>query len=439
MPPRDGRLQTARLQLSLQSVSIRAVVPRCKGADDLDSERIAELIREAVAKSDPIVIPELPGLPRIIYHGRQTDPGAKAALVSKISGESELNIFDQHSQMIVMPLGGASGSTVSFEMLAEWLIWRGSEVGPDQVVDELQRYVENPDFPCTDILAIAGLETTFQIDVGDNIKLLPFSEVPDSLWKAGLEKIPAPLPLQNLVIARSALTQDYRSPKYHRSLEPDDQTPMPTLPDMPNLVDVCYLITLAGPGAPVPIARWQAPALSVPCTNMGAGGAQPLLEGVVGPVTKVESEEDIDRIHRLYASFSQFGDNEKSALRIPLSRLNSALRRQLRPVDAVIDLGIAMESLFLTDEERTELGFRLRLRASRILESDLDSRRDLSRFLSEFYRARSHAVHSGRLPHNLDGIAASIMIERATEVVRRALDHIISNGRPDWDEVQFGQ
>lgn len=406
-----------------------------------DSERIAQLTREAVSKSRPIVVPEMPGLPQFVFHGRRTEPGAKAALVSALSGEGELNIFDQQALMILAPDGSAAGSGVSFEMLADWLISRGSQVGADQAVDELRRYVANQDFACMNVLAIAGLQTNIQLDVGDGIKLVPFSEVPESLWKAGLENIPSLLPLQNLAIAHSALTQEYRAPKYHTPIDGDriERSNRPSLPDLPDLLDACLLMTLVGPGAPVAIARWTVPDSAVPCTLIGGSGAQRLLEGTVGPMTSIEADEDVQRIQRLYEAYRRLSDNERNALRVPLGRLNSAARRS-GPVDAAIDLGIALEALFLSDlDERTELTFRLRLRASRLLEQDVRRRQELSSFLTKFYKARSLAVHSGRLPDKVSSMKVSIIIERAAEVVRRSLEHMIFKGKPDWEEVQFGQ
>src|SRR6266436_8665068 len=63
-----------------------------------------------------------------------------------------------------------------------------------------------------------------------------------------------------------------------------------------------------------------------------------------------------------------------SELRVPMQRLNSAMRRK-SAVDSAIDLGIALESIFLRDttDDRSELTFKLRVRSEEHT-SELQSR-----------------------------------------------------------------
>jgi hypothetical protein len=110
-------------------------------------------------------------------------------------------------------------------------------------------------------------------------------------------------------------------------------------------------------------------------------------------------------------------------------------------VDASIDLGVALESLLLSDREpdRGELGFTLRLRAARFLETDPARRRALARLVGAVYRARSTAVHTGQLPDRMDGHTTKALIAEGQLIAARAAQEIIRSGFPDWQAVVFGR
>ncbi len=86
----------------------------------------------------------------------------------------------------------------------------------------------------------------------------------------------------------------------------------------------------------------------------------------------------------------------KDAVRLPMQRLSLAMRR-LTNVDSAIDLGIALESIFLNDlqDDRGELTFRLRIRVTRWMEDDVSKRPNLYQLVGDLYTLRSRAAHSG--------------------------------------------
>jgi hypothetical protein len=116
---------------------------------------------------------------------------------------------------------------------------------------------------------------------------------------------------------------------------------------------------------------------------------------------------------KLFESFCALDDPRKDALRLPMQRLNSAMRRA-SAVDSAVDLGIALEALFLNDldDDRGELTFRLRLRMARFLEQEKAKRHDLFQLAGDLYSIRSVAVHTGRIPEKVKGTPSSILLRR---------------------------
>jgi hypothetical protein len=123
---------------------------------------------------------------------------------------------------------------------------------------------------------------------------------------------------------------------------------------------------------------------------------------------------------------------------VPLKRLNASLRRK-ELVDSAIDLGIAIDALFLAEREpdRGELTFTLRLRAARFLEATEAGRREISRFFSTLYKLRSSAVHAGEISDSVDKVPARQLVQRGQELTATALQRMIVDGPPDWQKLIF--
>ncbi len=122
-----------------------------------------------------------------------------------------------------------------------------------------------------------------------------------------------------------------------------------------------------------------------------------------------------------------------------MQRLNSAMRRK-SAVDSAIDLGIALESIFLRDttDDRSELTFKLRVRASRWLGATPEERGGLSALLRDLYAARSSAVHRGYVSDSIRGKPTHELLEEGHKLAAGALVRLIETGNPNWDVVTYG-
>jgi hypothetical protein len=202
--------------------------------------------------------------------------------------------------------------------------------------------------------------------------------------------------------------------------------------DLTTEMDMLLCLGLFGPTAPVLLAAWlEAPewapmirgSLSMPFVE-GPGRATPL------------PEKDAVEASGLFSTWVGLTEERKAELRVPMQRLNSAMRRS-NTVDSAIDLGIALESIFLGDE-LDELSFRLRVRAARWLGATPDERGKLSTLIRELYAARSRAVHRGQVPDMIKNRPTAELLEEGYGLTATALVALIRSGDPDWDAVTFG-
>jgi hypothetical protein len=138
----------------------------------------------------------------------------------------------------------------------------------------------------------------------------------------------------------------------------------------------------------------------------------------------------------LFTDWIDLAETRRMELRVPMQRLNSAMRRPSL-VDSAIDLGIVLESIFLPDGGGA-LTFRLRVRVARWLGSTPEERRRLSATVGDLYAVRSKAVHEGRVPDTIHQRTTRELLEEGYELTARALVALISKGDPDWDAVTYG-
>ena len=106
-------------------------------------------------------------------------------------------------------------------------------------------------------------------------------------------------------------------------------------------------------------------------------------------------------------------------------------------VDTFINLGTALESLYLGDiNGQSELKFRLSLRAAWHLGNDAQERVAFRKEFLSIYGLRSKAVHSGILKESTipPGFTA-----RARELCLESIIKIIQDGEfPDWNQLVMG-
>ena len=121
-----------------------------------------------------------------------------------------------------------------------------------------------------------------------------------------------------------------------------------------------------------------------------------------------------------------------------MNRLNLSLRRKF-PVDAAIDLGIALETLYVSDLPRdATIGFTLRVRASRYLSTGKTERKQVFRALRQLYKLRSRAAHTGEIPVVVDGIPASEVLGECSRLAAQTISRFVRYGEPDWTDVVLG-
>ena len=157
-------------------------------------------------------------------------------------------------------------------------------------------------------------------------------------------------------------------------------------------------------------------------------------DATFGEVAKV-GETEINEAKCLYKKLIDLdsGDSGKK-VQISCDRwLKSKTPRN--PIDQIIDLGIAFESLYVPDGGRGEIRFKFAVHAAWHLGKDHEDRKALMEEFKKIYDWRSKVVHTGKLPNK----EVDKIIERAQDLCRQSIMKILEDGKfPDWNSLILG-
>jgi len=112
-----------------------------------------------------------------------TNPSIKNELLDFFANNKELSIFDNK----IFNQGGYCRSIVQYHTLLKWLLYKTHEVGIDEAVSSLDKYLHSDGNPVIQVLAISGLEVDDTVDLSHGIQLTPFSALPNSMQKDMLD------------------------------------------------------------------------------------------------------------------------------------------------------------------------------------------------------------------------------------------------------------
>ncbi|WP_395777602.1 hypothetical protein [Aquidulcibacter sp.] len=172
-------------------------------------------------------------------------------------------------------------------------------------------------------------------------------------------------------------------------------------------------------------------------------GAKPLFNHFFGASYR-------DRSLRAPSELSQIGEMLQSAykhrktteptIQLATNKLSSSRSRK-DDAEAFFDLGSALEILLTKgDSTKSEINYRLALRAALLLGSTQEDRRRWSKLTKDIYSQRSTAAHQGALkPPKTETEAAkraSLRLQAEDMIVR--LIGILSERFPDWTELELG-
>ena len=348
---------------------------------------------------------------------------------------------------VQLPLmtGPAPGSGFPLTELVHRLTELSVLLGPTPAAEAFLTSLSDPRCPFVEYYLLSGisaLETT-QIYEGVALTRLPYSssELPHWLPPSFLGDIPLRTYLGGTVLS----VERYVSPRYRAPNLGTDQEEKITIgvasAEAPEFdVQEFYLsLSLACRANVNHKVHWRyIPPAEITAMDGGGAGTGWHRSDTYGSANEV-SAQDLQVAKNVYEALQALDPAARRALNVPLTRWVASLDGKSL-VDQAIDLGIALEALYV-EERAAEIGFRLRIRAARHLREDPEERGTVIEQLRRFYELRSVAVHRGELGAKKQRIRDKPyehgeVIEMARALCREGIFKVIDDGGlPNWERM----
>ncbi len=140
----------------------------------------------------------------------------------------------------------------------------------------------------------------------------------------------------------------------------------------------------------------------------------------------------LHRALELLSELQQRMDSD-SRFRIAVTRWARAVSTDASYENRVIDLRIALESIYL-DSDNSELGFRLAVTGARYLGETLAERKAIRKSLAEFYRLASRVIHGTDFDSTKN--SSVTLVDTATKLCCDSILKIVEQrNQPDWTDI----
>ena len=384
------------------------------------------------------------------------DGGAAEAILDLLrDGLSKFLLNDKAffralSASTVMVLGADEESPV--EIIRRNLVRAAIVDGPDNAARAFYDSIARGHFLFHNYYLLAGIKVEKELPVFDGISLIPLPTTTADL-PGYLPDVHDVVPQQFasktvLKIARSVpLTRHEPADRYTFAFGPEQR--FRTTVHGAESKDFCpqrflQALTLVGEKPVKDAMMWRHHSDDATFEFRRSVGFTFMSPSSLGITASTDfSEDQIIEAADLYDKIVGLPQDVLNHLQIPIDRWTRSMMPD-RYEDNMIDLGIAMESFFLSGmRERDQLSFRFRLRGSLYLGQTLEQRELLIREFREIYGCRSSAVHEGALPDDVtvngENVPIGQFIKRSQNLFKRSLLKVIESGEwPDWTSVELG-
>lgn len=298
----------------------------------------------------------------------------------------------------------------------------------EKVYPEFERFFYLDDFEVEVICPLISFSWEVEeIELADGvwIKSLP-SDLRDKFHRSPIDQF-SWVDLWQQIETKFCLHSVVQERKIFGTASPKKQNSTTTAQEKMRLVLGCLRLFQAGEiGSPfimerirgwTPTHRWRS------CSPASISPYPPAHPTYTIETTKVD--EFLHFYRWCWGAIDKAGRDVKWAIQ----RFNSSYEKP-NSEDALVDLVIALESLFLLGGERGEYAYRLGMRVAGLLEFVGEERHKTFEFVVSAYKQRSNVVHGQEVPRKVglgkEGhIAFGQFVTRLEDYVRRCIRHIL--------------
>lgn len=327
---------------------------------------------------------------------------------------------------------GTGASALSLNALVSWLVFRTLEIGADKTFEDLARYVTGKTMPVRFALGVRGVAVSTSFEVTDGVLLAPPSD--DIRGFGPRDDGQRSTAVLTLTVAFPKLvSSQIDDSKFARSESTQRQA-------YERLSLARLIVALSLDSVVMESVRTAGPAESVPPAG-GRGASTSWVPAGVQPTQL--TPEHILQIKSLAGLVQRLDKSVRDRLAVAMQRWHDSRLHYSATPNLFIDVGIGLESVFLSEDSTSELKYRIAVRGGRLLGgTSVASRIRMSKVLGTLYDARSSAAHRGMLlPERKipKGVAENVehLAMIGPVVLRNSILAMLHRGRDAWDELTF--
>ena len=363
-----------------------------------------------------------------------------------------------HAATIAFAGGMSDGSPV--EKLLRNLLMRAIVDGPGKAAQAFADCQTNSSFIFHQFFLITGVSIPKPVEIFDGITLIPLPESASKLppyipyIRAESDRFRS-ISIKDILGKTLVRVENEVSPIFHKPEEtytlqsgPQEHFKIKLkgeeIPD-PNLDVLCQALSVAGRCRVKSVLTWTS-LLDYEIFDLtsilgiggnGYSGVDP--DHIFDELVPLRLPQ-LEIIKTIYRGITDLPTGTWEKLRIPIDRWAKSMAEE-NPIDQIIDLGIALESLYVP-ESQTEVSLRLALHAAWHLGENKTRRLKLRKDFQLIYWARSDVVHTGKLrPKTVKSMSdVPKFVSRVQELCRQGITKVIEAGEiPKWEDLIMGE
>lgn len=352
------------------------------------------------------------------------EPGTESAKAGLADALSKLPFYASHPSPAVRI--GEARADICPSNLAHRIIRYANERGLDEAISALDDLLSIGIITTTTYVYVENVETEIEIDIGGGVRALPVDASPPYFVEAAI-RARSPRSMRKGIVLTA---QEVDSPfvKLPKSADPMIVPPL-QVPSRESIDNALRMITVSGPCAPAARLRTTVVHSDALRLFQVTGGIYDY-PSTVGLASRSHTLDDSP--NHLLALYSKLSGKTRKMMNGAINRLNLACARD-DPSDAVVDTAISLEAMLGDAADKTELTYRLKLRAALLTEPGLAEREIIRKLVGDLYSVRSKVVHTG-LSSNSDSQLADKGTALASRVIRKILE---LGGMPEWSVCEL--
>ncbi len=390
--------------------------------------RLLEILEEVIKTAD---LREIDSITKAINGPLWLKSESGQRLIDYLNQDVKYEKFNNHLQYL-----GNNGWNVTLDKLADWLVERAKEVGGSKAIEELEQYLSSKEVVVYGIVLLSSVYIEEEYIFCNDVKIVNGRGIPNKkLTYTILNNLlnpSLPLPAVDSVFIVPFKYEIKHLSQEENHLNNSTFSNVSTIP-IEKIEDAkdCLILTRCLYGIHT-IAEGVIAPDCLPFISSTSGWSlhSLTLPNLAPSIIEIE----LEKANELLKTYKELTPELKQKLKVSITYFNNFCSSS-SIVDRAISLRTCLESIFLNDDNKEQLRYRLGLRGALFLGKDTSDKKRILKTLKDTYDITSTAVHQGIIKEKQ--MKRINILDESALLAREAIIKIIEHGLADWEDLEL--